>query len=185
MNPAAREFPLFTINGFKISATPSAMVGSLVLWGIFTIVALVFTRLSPIAAVVAGFLTMLLHWAFEIIHQMGHASAARKVGYPMLGVRLYLVLGASLYPSDEPDLPAQIHIRRALGGPKISLAVLAITTVILLLVWPSAGDFVRMLALFAFLDNLLVFTIGAIIPFPFPSLIENDGVTLMRWRGKQ
>lgn len=184
MNPAAREFPLFTINSLKISATPSAIIGSLVLWPILTMVGLVVTDLSLIAAVVAGFLTMLLHWAFEIIHQMGHASAARKTGYPMLGVRLYLVLGASLYPSDEPNLPAQIHIRRALGGPKISLAVLAISTFILLLVWSAAGDFVRMLALFAFLDNLLVFTIGAVVPFPFPNLIENDGVTLMRWRGK-
>ncbi|CAG0977276.1 hypothetical protein ANRL2_02139 [Anaerolineae bacterium] len=184
MNPAAREFPLFTINGLKISATPSAIIGSLVLWVILTIVALVFTELSLIVSVVAGFLTMLLHWAFEIIHQMGHASAARKAGYPMLGVRLYLVLGASLYPADELDLPAQIHIQRALGGPKISLMVLAIATAILLLVWSAAGDFVRMLALFALLDNLLVFTIGAVVPFPFPNLIENDGVTLMRWRGK-
>lgn len=184
MKHAIGEFPLFIINGLKINATPSAIVGSLVLWALLTMVALVFTDLSPIAAVVAGFLTMLLHWAFEIIHQMGHAAAARKAGYPMLGVRLYLVLGASLYPSDEPDLPAQIHIRRALGGPKISLVVFAIATAILLLVWSAAGDFVRMLAIFAFLDNLLVFTIGAVIPFPFPNLVENDGVTLMRWRGK-
>ncbi|MCQ3933039.1 MAG: hypothetical protein DPW16_21525 [Chloroflexi bacterium] len=184
MNLAAREFQLFTVNGLKICATPSAILGSLVLWVLFTMAGLVFTDLSLIAAVVAGFLTMLLHWAFEIIHQMGHASAARKAGYPMLGVRLYLVLGASLYPSDEPDLPPQIHIRRALGGPKISLAILVIATAILLLVWSAAGDFVRLLALFAFLDNLLVFTIGAIIPFPFPNLIENDGVTLMRWRSK-
>lgn len=184
MKPAAREFPLFTINGLKISATPSAIVGALVLWALLTLVALVFTDLSLIVAVVAGFITMLLHWAFEIIHQLGHASAARKAGYPMLGVRLYLVLGASLYPTDEPDLPAHVHIQRALGGPKISLVVLAISTVILLIVWSAAGDFVRMLLLFGFLDNLLVFTLGAIIPFPFPNLLENDGITLMRWRGK-
>ncbi len=180
----SREFPLFTANGLKISATPSAIIGSIVLWLLLTLAALALTHLSLIGAMVAGFFSMLLHWTFEIIHQMGHAYAAKQAGYPMLGVRLYILLGASLYPTDEPNLPASVHIRRALGGPKISLVVLAIATVIMLLIWSSAGDFVRMLALFAFLDNLLVFTVGSVIPFPFPKLLENDGVTLMRWRGK-
>ncbi len=180
----SREFSLFTANGLKISATPSAIIGSIVLWLLLTVAALALTNLSLLSAILAGFITMLLHWVFEIIHQMGHARAAKQTSYPMLGVRLYILLGASLYPTDEPELPANVHIRRALGGPKISLVVLAIATVILLLVWSSAGDFVRMLALFAFLDNLLVFTVGSVIPFPFPKLLENDGVTLMRWWGK-
>ncbi|MBI5931878.1 MAG: hypothetical protein HY862_21390 [Chloroflexi bacterium] len=185
MNAAEREFQLFIVNQQKISAAPSAIIGSIVLWILLTVVALALTNLSPIAAILAGFMAMLLHWVFEITHQLGHARAAQQTGHPMLGVRLYFLLGASLYPADEGDLPASVHIRRALGGPIISTLVLAIATVFLLLSWSSVGDFLRMLALFAFLDNLLIFTIGAVIPFPFPNLLENDGITLRRWWGKK
>lgn len=184
MNPAKREFPLFSIIGLPISLTPSAIVASLILWVVLGIIALLLTDLSIFAAILAGLIMTLLHWIFEIIHQLGHARAARKTGHPMIGVRLYWVLGLSLYPADEGDLPARIHIRRALGGPTISLVVLAVAAVLLLVIWSASGDFLRMLALVAVLENLLVFTIGAVVPFPLPHLLENDGITLMRWWGK-
>ena len=57
--------------------------------------------------------------------QLGHARAAEQVGYPMEGVHLWGVLGTSVYPTDEPELPAEVHVERALGGPKAS-AVLAV-----------------------------------------------------------
>ena len=43
------------------------------------------------------------------LHQFGHAWAARRVGYPMTGLRYRGVLAASLYPRNEPELPADIQ----------------------------------------------------------------------------
>jgi len=41
-------------------------------------------------------------------------------------------------------------------------------------------EFFQWLALFFFLDNLLVFTVGAMAPIGF-----NDRSTLLAWRGKK
>jgi hypothetical protein len=184
MNTSSREYPLFNFAGLKISAVPSALVGSIVLWLLFTMIAIIATDLSLGGAIIAGFIMMLLHCLFEIIHQLGHAWAARRVGYPMVGIRLYLALGASVYPPTEGDLPAHVHIQRALGGPIISTIVMLLAG-ILVVILSSAGEFFRFLAWFAFFVKLLFFSLGAIIPFPLPNLLETDGTTLLRWWPKR
>jgi hypothetical protein len=184
MNTSRHEYPLFNLAGLKISAMPSALIGSIVLWLLFTVIAIIATDLALGVAIIAGFIMMLSHWSFEIIHQLGHAGAARQAGYPMVGIRLYLALGASVYPPTEGDVPARVHIQRALGGPIISTIIMLLAGV-LVAILSSAGEFLRLLAWFAFLDNLLVFSLGAIIPFPLPNLLENDGATLLRWWPKR
>ena len=109
------------------------------------------------------------------------ARAARRTGYPMSGIRLgkWGVLGTSLYPADEPALPAAIHIRRALGGPAGSLVVtLAAAAVALAL--RAEGGALWWVAVFVFLDNLLLLTLGAFLPLGF-----TDGSTLLRWWGNR
>lgn len=94
----------------------------------------------------------------------------------MRGILYVHVLAVSLYPPDEPTLPARIHIRRALGGPVLSF-VITIIAFLILLIAQFVGGMFYWIALWLFLDNLFVFTLGALMPFPF-----SDGGTLMRYR---
>ncbi|MBX7251031.1 MAG: hypothetical protein K1X50_03540, partial [Candidatus Promineofilum sp.] len=85
---------------FTISAAPSAGVGALLLAAAFGFVGRRLFRLSPAEAVAGGVLAAALHFLSELWHQKGHARAATRTGYPMTGVRLWGVLGTSLYPPD-------------------------------------------------------------------------------------
>jgi hypothetical protein len=175
----AHAFTLGRAAGLRLLAHPSAMVGSVLLWLLLSGIAVFGLGVSPLAASIGGLIAVLLHWASDIVHQLGHARAARKTGHPMIGIRLWWVLSASIYPSDEGSLPAAVHIRRALGGPLASLLLTVIAAVIALALHPLGGVF-WWVALFFFLDNLLVLTLGAFLPLGF-----TDGSTLLHWWGKQ
>jgi len=167
------EVPLARLGGFRVSAAPSAVVGAPLLWA--ALAAGVRAMGVPWGrALRVGLVTSAVHWALECWHQGGHALAARRTGYPMVGVRFWTVLSASVYPADEPALHAAVHLRRALGGPLAS----ALLTVALGLLWratPPAQHRRHALARFAFLENLLVFTLGALLPLGF-----TDGSTIRR-----
>lgn len=165
-------------SGLTFSALPSVIVGSLVFWAVLIVFAVGVSYLPLGVAIVAGFFAIVLHWASEVIHQLGHATAARSTGYPMSGIQFWGLLSTSLYPSNEGKLPASVHIRRAIGGPLASLLLTFFATVLVLVV-RSAGGLSAWLAWFLFLDNLLVFTLGALMPFRF-----TDGGTLLYWWGK-
>jgi hypothetical protein len=127
-------------------------------------------------AIVVALIATLLHFGSELFHHLGHAWAARQTGYPMLGIRFGLlgIFARSLYPSDEPELPARIHLRRALGGPLWSLA-LTIAGALIVFTLGSARGALWLLAVFFFVENLFVFTLQALVPLGF-----NDGATLWR-----
>jgi hypothetical protein len=173
------EYPLGSLGGLRLSASPSAVVGLLVLLVVLTGVGLLLLDLAWGQAILFGLLGTLLHFLSELIHQFGHAWAARRTGYPMTGVRFWTIFGASLYPADEPALPAAVHIRRALGGPPVSLLV-ALLLLPAVLALRSSGGLVWWLVLLLFLENLLIFGLGAFLPLGF-----NDGSTLLYWWGKR
>jgi mannose/fructose/N-acetylgalactosamine-specific phosphotransferase system component IID len=168
-------YPLGTITGLRFSARPSAFIGALLLWIILSGVGIVALKLSPVEAILGGLVATLLHYLSDAVHQLGHAWAARRTGYPMTGVQFWWVLSSSLYPPDEPELPATTHIYRALGGPTASF-LLAVIAGGIVLALASTGGVVLGVALFFFLDNLLVLCLGAFLPLGF-----NDGSTLLRW----
>ena len=171
------SYRLGTIYGVKIIARPSAIIASIALWAVATEVATAFFHASLAAGIVQGLVVTLIHWLSDLLHQLGHAIAARSSGYPMSGLRLWFLVSSGLYPLDEPELPARTHVRRALGGPIMSLIVTVITGVIALLM-RNAGSPYTWIAVFAFLDNFLIFTLGAFLPLGF-----TDGSTLLRlWR---
>jgi hypothetical protein len=170
----SREIYLGRLTGLRLSAEPSAIVGSILLWAVLSAFALLLLNFSLDAAILGGFAAMLLHWVSVIAHQLGHARAARRTGYAMTGVRLLGVLSLSIYPDDEPTLPASTHIRRALGGPQGSLLATLLAALPPLLL--SAGSSPWWVALFFFLDNFFVFTLGSFLPLGF-----TDGSTLLKW----
>ena len=94
----------------EISATPSALVGFVIVWILLSVIGFFLIHLSPVESVVGGFIGACLHWVSELIHHLGHANAARRTGYPMRGVKFVHLLGISLYPKDEPTLPSKTHI---------------------------------------------------------------------------
>ena len=173
-----QAIPLGRVASLRLTAAPSAIAGSVILWMALGGIVVLGLGLSPVAAVAGGLVAVALHWASDIFHQLGHARAARATGHPMIGIRLWWVLSASIYPSDEGSLPASVHIRRALGGPIASLLLTVIAAVIALALRPL-GAVYWWVALFFFLDNLLVLTLGAFVPLGF-----TDGSTLLRWWGK-
>ena len=167
---------LFQLGGLTFTMRPSALLGALVLVIVLSGLGVGLRSISTIEAILFGVLATLLHFLSEIIHQFGHAIAARRTGYPMIGVELWLIFGASVYPEDEPELPANVHIRRALGGPIISIIVSILAGVLILLLQGTSG-LLWWLVLWVFVINLLVFGFGAFVPLGF-----TDGSTLLYWR---
>jgi len=135
------EIKLGRVARLSLSAAPSALVGFAVVWTLLAVVGIVLLKLPPGQAIAGGLLATLLHWVSEIVHQLGHAWAARRTGYPMIGLRFWGIFSTSLYPPDEPVLPAAVHIRRALGEPLSSL-LLTLVAVIVIMALRSVGGVV-------------------------------------------
>lgn len=169
-----KRWQLGTILGVQVWFKASSLLLSGVLWLVFSAAGVLFFELSLSVAVAVGFTAVLLHWLSDLVHHLGHAWVARRVGYPMRRIISWTVLCTSVYPKDEPPLPASIHIRRALGGPAASL-FLTLIGGILLLTLPKTNT-LFLLSAFFFWENLLVFFLGAFLPLGF-----TDGSTLLHW----
>ncbi|MDE3089431.1 MAG: hypothetical protein KGJ80_08600 [Chloroflexota bacterium] len=169
------------LTGLEISAMPSAFLGASALWLVLSGIAIGLLNLPLGEALIGALAAAALHWFSDTLHQLGHARAARRTGYPMSGIRYWGILSACVYPPDESALPAATHIRRALGGPSMSAAVtLAAGVILLALNFAQVGGAAWWLALFFFSENLLVFTLGSFLPLNF-----TDGSTLLHWRNKK
>ena len=101
------ELHLGHLAGLRLTASNSALIGSGFLWISLSALAAIFLRMMIIEAVALGLFAVILHWIGNIAHQLGHARAARASGHPMVGIRLWGLLSSSIYPADEPPLPAQ------------------------------------------------------------------------------
>jgi hypothetical protein len=165
-----KAYPLGKFAGLILSFDVTAVLGTLVGWIVFALILKVIFDFGIGAALSGGLFLMLWHWVGELLHQYGHALAARRVGHPMIGVHLFTLLGRSIYPANEGTLPAHVHIRRALGGPIFSAGITVILAIFAFLILPAS------IPLVMFLDNLLVFTLGAFMPLGF-----TDGSTLLYW----
>jgi Zn-dependent protease len=177
----SKKYRIGTIFGLDLSVVPGFAWGTLLLWLILAGSGIWFLQLTFPQAIVGGLIATLLYWVSYLVHHLGHAYAARRTGYPMSGIRVgtFLIFGTSMYPKDEGALPAAVHRRRALGGPIGSLLFSVVTGVIALLLW-TAEPVICWTALFVFLANFVVFTLGAFLPLGF-----TDGSTLLELRGKQ
>ena len=172
------RYPLGHMSELEITAGKSAAGGFALLAAVLSLLGLTLFRLRPGAAVTGGLLGAILHYLSELWHQAGHARAAQRTGYPMEGVHLWGLLGTSIYPDDEPPLPDEMHVERAMGGPRASAMLAALGGLLALVIRPK-GSLIHLLAIWLALENWLVFTIGALLPLPF---METDGEVLRRYR---
>lgn len=170
-----RSFNLGETFGLRIRVRPTAVLSALLIWLLVGIAGMKTLKLKPEKAAAAGFLAMLIHFLSEWWHQFGHAQAAEQTGYPMQGMEFVGPIAKSQYPPNEGVLSAEVHIQRALGGPIFSF-MLAIVSALIALALKPFGNPILLLTLFAFADNFLVFTIGALLPLGF-----TDGSTLIHW----
>lgn len=166
------RWSLGRLGRLQLSASPSALLGSVALAGLIAAV-LRHAGRTPAQTALVTATAVPLHWSANLWHHLGHAAAARQSGYPMRGVNFWGLLGTSLYPEDEPPLPAEIHIRRALGGPAASLLA-AFLSAILWRLSARKGP-ARDLALIALIEHLNL-GLGALLPVPV-----FDGGTLRTW----
>lgn len=167
--------PTIRLFNLEVRFKPSFVPGFLLLSLVLTVLAGLFTPMLWGTALIAGVLAAGIHVISEFFHHLGHAFAARRVGYPMKGVTFLWVLAASVYPSDEPELPAETHIQRALGGPMWSILLTLIAGVLFIFVSGTQG-LAYWLVFWLFWDNLLTFSLGAFLPLGF-----TDGSTLLEW----
>jgi hypothetical protein len=175
----AAEIWIWHVRKFSLKVQRSALAGTVLLWSILSWVGWRTLHLSLWEALQLGLLATIAHWMLDVIHQLGHAWAANRTGYPMTGIRFWWLLSACLYPSNEPELPVRVHAQRALGGPTLSFVVLILAGVWTWWVWPPQGVG-GWLAMFVLVDSLLTFTLGALLPLGF-----TDGSTLLRLWKKQ
>ena len=170
-----KTWKLGSFAGLKLLAKPTALIATLLLWLIFTLVGRKLCKLSYKQAILGGLLATTLHWLSEFWHQFGHAQAAKQTGYPMSGMCANGPIATSLYPPDEPTLPGSIHIKRALGGP-IASGALALLLGIVTMTLRPIGGIPLMVASLAFFENLFVFGLGAFLPLGF-----TDGSTILHY----
>ena len=170
------------MRGVKIAAplgvpfhfTGRAVAATLVLWLILVLLGWLWLEVSWGMAFIFGLTATVLHWGSELAHQCGHAWVARYVGFPMRGMRSWYVLIAAFYPRNEPQLPPLTHIKRAIGGPVVSLT-LALLGLFLWIYQPAAGIGEGLIRFFT-LENFFVFFLMALLPLGF-----TDGSTLLKW----
>jgi len=177
-----KERQLGTLAGLQLTATRSTLIGSIGL-GVIAIGLMAVAFNIPIgSALLGGVIVVILRWFSDLVHQLGHAWAARRTGYPMLGVRFgtWGVFSTSIYPPDEPALPAKIHIRRAVGGPIFSAWLSAMAFLVILMTIRDADAMWAFVLRFFFLDNFFVMTLQVFIPLSF-----NDGGTIWHWVRKR
>jgi hypothetical protein len=82
-----KTIELGKIAGLRLTAHWTAFVGFVLVWAILSMVAIGLFYLSPLTGILSALAATLLHYFSEFFHQWGHARAALRVGYPMIGVR--------------------------------------------------------------------------------------------------
>jgi hypothetical protein len=169
-----KETNLGQLFGLRLSFVPSALIGFMSVWAVLSIGTEFFLRTSLWFALGLGLAAAIFHWLSELVHQFGHAWAARRTGHPMTGIRFWGMLSSSVYPADEAQLPGRTHIQRALGGPAASVLLTLLVGILTLAL--TIHSLAWWLTLFVFLDNLFVFTLQVFLPLGF-----NDGGTLYHW----
>lgn len=173
-----RSIPLGKFGGLYLWARPSAFVAALAIAASVFLLLFKGLKWRPGTAVAGSILATAIHFFSELWHQLGHARAAQQTGFLMKGVTFTGPIGISEYPENEGLLPAETHIQRALGGPVFSI-LLALFSGLVAMLARTIGGLPLFITAFTFLDNLFVFTIGALLPLGF-----TDGSTLLTWVGQ-
>lgn len=174
-----KPFKLFTLFGITTSMTLVSL-GSFVLCGIaLAWLATSQSGLSVGEGWLVGGLCALAMFLGDWLHDMGHAWAARRVGWPMTGISYFSILARCEYPPNEPELPSKIHIQRALGGFWVNLLIGGVTFAVLVY-GPLLPEWLFWALGFVAFYNFVILGLGALIPPLDLFGFQNDGGTILK-----
>ncbi len=177
-----RPIPLFSLLGVQTTITPLGIASFVIAAGGLAGLANAWSGLPVGQALLGGALGALAMFISEWLHQMGHAVAARRTGYPMRAMQFGSLLAVSQYPADEPELPARTHIQRALGGFWINLLIGLFLAPYAFFAAFQGGAVAWAIGFTAFYNGI-VLGLGALAPIDLPGVLTTDGATLLRyWR---
>ena len=176
-----KSFSLLTLFNIRITVTPLCVVSYLILIPPLTWLGMILRNLSLAEGLIASIFIIDLMFVTENIHQFGHAWAAKSVGYPMIGIRHFSWFSGSIYPKDEPPLPPQTHIKRALGGFWINILIGLALAPLALYLWTLNGVAAFTVAA-TFVWNFFVLGLGALLPIDFNGFTVDGGTILKNWR---
>ncbi len=117
-----RGLPLGRIGGIPVTVSPSWVLSAALIVGLATpVVAQLVPGTGTVAAVFVSVLLAVLLGVSVLAHELGHCLAARSVGIPVAGVRLYLVGGVSEL-ARSPSTPKEEALIAA-AGPGVSALI--------------------------------------------------------------
>jgi hypothetical protein len=91
--------------GLELSAKANTIFWAAILGlGLF-LVGVFFLNLTLAESLVGAIVCILLHYVSELVHQLGHAGAARRAGYPMRGVRFWGLQGRATLARENSHSP--------------------------------------------------------------------------------
>jgi len=175
-----RRIPLFSILGFRVGIDFSwFLLAILITWslaeGVFTQEQYAFDATTRWIMGVVGALGL---FASIVLHELGHAVAARTQGVEMKGITLF-IFGGVAEMTDEPPTPTAEFIV-AIAGPIVSVvlggAMLGASALALALEWPASF---RAVVFYLGYINLILVVFNMIPAFPL------DGGRVLRavvWR---
>ena len=169
------EQEIGSIAGLRISARPSFFTARFIFMVTLAILGRSVFKVSRPWALFGALVTVVLDAFVILVHQLGHAWMAKRTGWPMAGIRFWSIFSTCTYPPDEPELPPEVHLRRAVGGPVASF-LLGLVTIVPALWLVSKKGFARFLALFWMGDTFGARSILALGPISF-----SDGPTIRYW----
>jgi Zn-dependent protease len=188
--PVRRTFQLGRIFGIRIGVSAS--------WFLVLLVLIVFlseyfhrvTGASEATTYLLAVAGALGYFGSLILHELGHALVARRVGIPIAGIDLWF-FGGLAHTRREPQTPGE-EFKVAAAGPAVTFAVLALCLVVAMLLPASArvtdavvsrhGSITPALALLGW----IAFINGALLLFNMLPAFPLDGGRIARaviwWR---
>jgi Zn-dependent protease len=160
------RWQLFRVRGIPINVDASwLIVLALLSWTMATYLQAVAPGLSDGAYWLLGLLTAVVFFSCIILHELGHALAAQRMGISIRGITLFLFGGVAEMESEPPSAGKEFLM--AIAGPVVS-ALLAVAFWALALAGAEMGWATQGVAVMEYLAaiNLAVLVFNLIPAFP-------------------
>jgi hypothetical protein len=155
-----------------VKIKPVALIYVVVLWAGLTWAGLHWhPGRTLLAGLCIGFVSMLLMVLADFGHPFGHVLSARVARAPMDEIVISGEMPRTLYLNN--DVPAQVHVLRATGGPLFNLLGLLLSLAVFGLMPPNAIG--REIAFWSALAH------GLMLPMSLAPLPMVDGGSLLKW----
>lgn len=157
----SKSYFLGYLGPIRMTAERSALPGLVVISVVMLALSVSLLTGTGLDRLMAAILAVLGYYFWGLLHHLGHYLAGAYAGYPLTEIRVFAVIARDIYPRSEPTLAANIHIRRAVGGPTASILAALFC---LLASGLSLGGILWFTFMSGFWVNLLLFTLAALLP---------------------